>query len=80
MPFVLDGGLGVIEVVAQNVAHLIEFKVDAIRQAPVINHDIQPVDAKNGTEIRVRWPDSAKAQFWSTQKPVFYKLPMISPG
>ncbi len=59
MPFVLDGKRGKIEVLARGVHHRIEFSVDAIRQEPVIAHDVQPADTKNGTEIRIRWPDSA---------------------
>ncbi len=59
MPFVLDGRLGEVEVLARGVHHRIAFSVDAIRQEPVINHEHQPVDTKNGTEIRIRWPDSA---------------------
>ncbi len=59
MPFVLDGGQGVIEVDAGGTRHRIEFTVDPIRQEPVIKHDAGQGDRKNGTEIRVEWPDSA---------------------
>jgi DNA topoisomerase VI subunit B len=59
MPFVLDGERGEIEVLARDAHHRIGFSVDAIRQEPVIVHDPQPTDTKNGTEIRIRWPDSA---------------------
>ena len=30
-----------------------------IRQEPVIQHDVGSADQKNGTEIRLKWPDSA---------------------
>jgi DNA topoisomerase VI subunit B len=59
MPFVLDGERGHVEVAAGGERHLIEFGVDAIRQEPVIRHDRRPADRKVGTEITIRWPDSA---------------------
>ncbi|MEE9249653.1 MAG: ATP-binding protein [Alphaproteobacteria bacterium] len=59
MPFVLDGDQGVIEVNAGGTRHRIEFTVDPIRQKPVIQHDVGSADQKNGTEIRLEWPDSA---------------------
>ena len=59
MPFVLDGQHGRVEVTAAGMRHRIDFTVDAIRQEPVITHDPRPVEVKNGTEFRVRWPDSA---------------------
>ena len=59
MPFVLDGERGDVEIVAQGVRHRIVFAVDAIRQQPVITHEPVEVEAKNGTEFTVFWPDSA---------------------
>ncbi len=59
MPFVLDSNQGVIEVDAGGTRHRIEFTVDPIRQEPIIRHDTAPADQKNGTEIRLEWPDSA---------------------
>ncbi len=59
MPFVLDGNQGVIEVGAGSTRHRIEFTVNPIRQEPVIRHDMGSADRKNGTEIRLEWPDSA---------------------
>jgi DNA topoisomerase VI subunit B len=63
MPFVLDGGQGRVEVAARGVRHAIRFRVDRIRQEPVIDH--QPVDdgaAASGTGVRVFWPDSARSK------------------
>ncbi len=80
MPFVLDGNHGVLKVVAAGAKHRIEFTVDPIRQEPVIQHDIQSINRKNGTEICMKWPDSACAQSWPTRKAVFYKLPTTTPG
>ncbi len=62
MPFVLDSDRGVLEVDAGGARHRIEFTVDPIRQEPVIKHDMDSADQKNGTEIRLEWPDSAYAQ------------------
>ncbi len=59
MPFVLDGNHGVLEVAAAGARHRIEFTVDPVRQEPVIRHDVVPADRKNGTEICMKWPDSA---------------------
>ncbi len=59
MPFVLDGSQGVLELDAAGARHRIEFTVDPIRQEPVIKHDVGPADRKNGTEICMKWPDSA---------------------
>ena len=59
MPFVLDGERGQVEIAARGERHLIAFKVDRIRQEPVVDHEVVPDDCKTGTEIRVRWPDCA---------------------
>ncbi len=59
MPFVLDGDQGVIEVDTGGTRHRIEFTVDPIRQQPVIEHNVTSADRKNGTEICMKWPDSA---------------------
>ncbi len=80
MPFVLDGNQGVLEVDAAGARHRVEFSVSPIRQEPVIRHDVYPSDRKNGTEICMKWPDSACAQSWPTRKAVFYKLPTTTPG
>jgi DNA topoisomerase VI subunit B len=58
MPFVLDGAAGHVEIVACGVRHEITVKVDPIRQVPVIEHE-QHEDARPGTRMTVRWPDSA---------------------
>ena len=60
MPFVLSGGdRGVVEIIARGACHRIEFAVDQIRQTPTIARSIEPADRKNGTEIKVHWPDLA---------------------
>lgn len=59
MPFVLDGAAGHVEIRAHGLCHQIVFTVDALRQAPVIDHRYEQRDVKNGTSITVAWPESA---------------------
>ena len=60
MPFVLsDGDRGAVEIGAQGKRHRIDFAVDQIRQQPAIGYAVEPADRKNGTEIKVHWPDLA---------------------
>jgi DNA topoisomerase VI subunit B len=59
MPYVLDGAVGRIEIEAHGTSHTITFKVDPIRQAPVIAHDRAASPVKNGTRVTVHWPESA---------------------
>ena len=61
MPFVLDGKVGQVEIVARGIRHIVNVAVDSIRQQPVVDHrqeeSLEPV--KKGTAVSVRWPDSA---------------------
>jgi Histidine kinase-, DNA gyrase B-, and HSP90-like ATPase len=60
MPFVLSGGKhGLVEIKTQGERHRIDFAVDQLRQQPVIGHAVEPAERKNGTEVKVRWPDLA---------------------
>ena len=59
MPFVLDGDQGRVDISAHGQRHEISFGVDQIRQEPTIQHTAHPGDVKNGTTIKVHWPDSA---------------------
>jgi DNA topoisomerase VI subunit B len=59
MPFVLDGAAGHVEIRAHGLCHHIAFTVDALRQAPVIDHRCERCDVRNGTSIKVVWPESA---------------------
>jgi len=60
IPFVIDGERGRVEIDACGVRHDVEFRVDRIRQEPVINHAKAQSSVKSGTRIRVLWPDLAK--------------------
>jgi DNA topoisomerase VI subunit B len=60
MPHALHGSSGTIVVEARGERHIITFKVDQLRQTPVINHQHIPlVPHKNGTSITIGLPDSA---------------------
>jgi DNA topoisomerase VI subunit B len=59
MPFVLDGTVGRVEIAARGTSHAITFKVDTIRQMPVIGHDRSASPVKNGTRVTVHWPKLA---------------------
>ncbi|MPZ58742.1 MAG: hypothetical protein GEU91_20075 [Rhizobiales bacterium] len=59
MPYVIDGDRGEVEIEARGVRHLIEMRVDRIRQEPVVAHATESADRKNGTLVRVRFPVSA---------------------
>jgi hypothetical protein len=58
MPFALDGITGVTTIAARGIAHAITFRVDQLRQIPVILHHRHPA-ITNGTEVKLDWPDSA---------------------
>ena len=63
MPFVLDGEAGRVGIISRGIRHSISFKIDQIRQEPVIDqvrHGVtRPV--RNGTSITVAWPVSARS-------------------
>jgi DNA topoisomerase VI subunit B len=59
MPYVLDGTVGRVEIAARGINHAITFKVDPIRQSPVIAHDRAASPVKNGTRVTVHWSESA---------------------
>src|SRR4051812_7360615 len=59
MPFVLDGEQGRVEIEAGGIKHILNFRVDRIRQEPVVQHVQEPSDVKTGTTVRVLWPHSA---------------------
>jgi len=60
MPFALHGSSGTSVVEAKGERHLITFKVDQLRQEPVIDHQRIPlVPHKKGTSVSISWPESA---------------------
>jgi DNA topoisomerase VI subunit B len=61
MPFVLDGEHGHVDIEAQGIRHIIESRVDRIRQQPVIDHRQEPCSVTTGTILTVYWPDLASS-------------------
>jgi DNA topoisomerase VI subunit B len=60
MSHALHGSMGTTVVEARGERHIITFKVDQLRQEPVIDHQRLPlVPHKNGTAVTIGWPDSA---------------------
>ena len=68
MPFVLDHGVGRVDITARGIRHAISIKLDSIRQEPIVAYNQEqsfvserkrPQFVKNGTQVQVFWPDSA---------------------
>lgn len=60
IPFVLDGQRGRVDIETRGQRHEITFGVDPIRQSPVVSLESPGTqNVKNGTAVRVWWPDSA---------------------
>ena len=75
MPFVLDRDAGCgVEIVSSGVRHAIVCSFHPIRQEPVIAHDETAGFVKDGTSIRVGWPDSALCSILQNQKERFLQI------
>jgi DNA topoisomerase VI subunit B len=61
MPFALHGKTGTTVIDAQGARHTITFKVDQLRQSPVIDHKAVPIPRRKGARICVIWPESASS-------------------
>jgi DNA topoisomerase VI subunit B len=61
MPFVLDTNLGRVDITACGVLHEIHVSVDPFEGKPKIRHLQHKVLKKNGTIVRLYWPDSASS-------------------
>jgi hypothetical protein len=62
IPFVLDCEQGRVDISAGGTRHEITIRVDRIRQRPVIDRRQKKEGVvKNGTLVRVRWPDSPRS-------------------
>jgi DNA topoisomerase VI subunit B len=73
MPYALDGSEGRVEVSARGLTHRITYRVDRIRQEPVIVHEREEGPAQPGTKIRIVWPDSARSLL-EAAKPRFLQI------
>ena len=59
MPFVLHGERGRVEIETGGRRHVIDFRVDRIRQEPVVSLTPETSDVKKGTVVRLLWPELA---------------------
>ena len=57
MPFVVNSEKGDIEIETGRTRHLINVKVDRIRQEPVVKHVTEAIPARKGTLVRIIWPN-----------------------
>src|SRR5215203_5884852 len=66
MPFVLDGERGQVEIAARGERHLIAFKVDRVRQEPVVDHQVLPADCACSilTDAKTRFLQIADDFVW----------------
>lgn len=85
MPFVLDGEHGRVDIETGGKRYAIEFRVDRIRQEPVIDLQEESSDVRIGTVVRVLWPDSprsilvdAKARFLQIAEDYTWLNPHVS--
>lgn len=61
MPFCLDGDLGLTEIESRGIHHAIRCRVDRIRQEPTIEHEQSGSLVKNGTCLKLHWPNLASS-------------------
>jgi DNA topoisomerase VI subunit B len=73
-PFVVHGQ-GLIEVDAGDRHHRIEVSLDRIRQEPRINHTVAARSVKNGTLVKIHWPQVASYRTDDRQQ--FYRSATI---
>ena len=59
MPFALDGDRGRVTIASLGEVRRITFSIDPIHQEPVISVATRPGNVKNGTIIKVWWPENA---------------------
>jgi DNA topoisomerase VI subunit B len=71
MPFVLDGIEGKVLINSKGLDSIITFRVDHIRQEPVIDVETQESLVKNGTSVTVRWPNLALLNSRGSEGPIF---------
>lgn len=57
IPYVMDGQRGEIEVESRGIRTVIRVEVNRLRQQPEIATDRFPSDVKNGTIVKIRWPE-----------------------
>ena len=63
MSFVLDEKTGTVEIEACGTRHVITCTVDRLQQKPMLQRLEESAFVKNGTSMKVHWPDSALLNF-----------------
>jgi DNA topoisomerase VI subunit B len=61
VPFVVNGLQGCVEVTTGGVTYCIDVTLDRIAQQPIIRHTVADAVVKNGTIVKILWPDLAIA-------------------
>ena len=82
MPFVLDGNAGMVEIESLGVHHKILFAIDRIAQEPKAEIVREPSLVKNGTIVRLHWPDSASSILADALQPIrdlLYRFAAFNP-
>ncbi len=72
-PFVAHGDHGHVEVWSQGKHHVVDVSVDRLAQRPIMDHSVEEDGlVKNGTLVKVHWPDSA-CSMENEEEDNFYK-------
>ena len=82
MPFVLDGNAGRVEIESLGVHHKILFAIDRIAQEPKAEIVREPSLVKNGTIVRLHWPNSASSILAAALQPIrelLYRFAAFNP-
>ncbi len=80
MPHVLSGGAGgQLEISSQGVRHVINVAVDRIRQEPIPDDDPKPCDVKNGSVVKIHWPELARLRRAGTRQQFFTTAEVLRP-
>jgi hypothetical protein len=74
MAFVLDGERGETLIEARGIAHRIIFRVDQIRQAPMIEHERSSSPVTSGTKITLRLSSSRYVNLVEYSKAAFVRM------
>ena len=77
MPFVLDGEVGRVGIISHGIRHKITFRVDQVRQEPVIEHTRHEItqNVRNGTSITVAWRKTRDRQSYNSPPPTALSIP-----
>ena len=71
-PFVIHGEHGRVEIESLGLRHIVDVRLDHIRQEPVITHTVGDFTVKTGAKITLYWDFSARQLSWAGT-PDFYR-------